>query len=205
MRLDSLNKNCEGGKRNGKNSLACGIFVLSVEFSVSPLLCRVSFYLLNLTVSFVREHQQQRAVHFALSLTKVLSHNRFTQFFCQVCKTLLSLSSCAALLLSLSHYRSLWPVRAFLSACAFFAFSPSCGDELLLFSLSLLGGSLNCGAFVLLFSSITVSFAALRLFCCFAFCLAFASAAALAWPCCCCRCAATAALLYFAIRTRISL
>lgn len=75
LRLDSLNK----------NSLAFGIFVLSADFSVSPLLCRVSFYLLNLTVSFVREYQQQRAVHFALpmspSLKKALSHNRFTQFF----------------------------------------------------------------------------------------------------------------------------
>lgn len=73
------------GKRNGKNSLAFGIFVLSADFSVSPLLCRVSFYLLNLTVSFVREYQQQRAVHFALpislSFRKALSHNRFTQFF----------------------------------------------------------------------------------------------------------------------------
>lgn len=184
------------GKRNGKNSLAFGIFVLSADFSVSPLLCRVSFYLLNLTVSFVREYQQQRALHFALSLSKkrsliTVSHS----FFCQVCKILLSLSAlvlrccslCIALFGLFAHFylRSLslrFRRRAAMSCCC-------C-------SLTIWGAlSLNCGAFVLLFSSITVSFAALRLFCCFAFCLAFASAAALAWPCCCCCCAAPLLLL----------
>lgn len=133
------------GKRNGKNSLAFGIFVLSADFSVSPLLCRVSFYLLNLTVSFVREYQQQRALHFALSLSKkrsliTVSHSFFSR---GLQDSVITLGSCAALLLSLSLHRSLWPVRAFLSAFAFFAFSPSCGDELLLLLSHYLGGSLS--------------------------------------------------------------
>lgn len=106
------------GKRNGKNSLAFGIFVLSVDFSVSPLLCRVSFYFLNLTVSFVREYQQQRAVHFALPLSlsyrKALSHNRFTQFFFARFARLLSLSALALRCYSLSASLSLACSRIFI-------------------------------------------------------------------------------------------
>lgn len=171
----------------------CRLFCLSLALSRFVLFAQFNRFVC------ARIPTAARTSFCALSLKKALSHNRFTQFFfCQVCKILLSPSAlalrccslCIALFGLFAHFylRSLslrFRRRAAMSCCC-------C-------SLTIWGAlSLNCGAFVLLFSSITVSFAALRLFCCFAFCLAFASAAALAWPCCCCRCAAPLLLLVLA-------
>lgn len=129
--------------------------------------------------------------------------------FRSLCTALLSLSALVLRTVALSL--SLRPGRAFLSTCAFFAFSPSCGNELLLL-LSRHWGSLTLSLswlrrlrFVVFFHNRFICRIAVILlfrflfgfcFCCRCCCWLGHVVVAAALRYCC--------LLHFAIRTRIS-
>lgn len=131
--------------------------------------------LLNLTVSCARSSKAS-----SLSHTLSLSNNRFTQFCAWLRCVSLRVDSFRTLALHIC-YQSYFTLRRFCLGPRTFI----CVRFLLRFRSGSRSHSLSdsrcccvgCGAYVLLFSSITVSFAALRLFCCFAFCFGF---------CCCC-------------------
>lgn len=140
LRLDSLKKNVRR-KRNGKNSLAFGIFVLSVDFYVSVAVALPRFVLFAHFNRFVLCANSNSSAQFVRTLTHSLSqqrshitvsHSFFLPCFgrsAQLCYHSRLLYCAPLRCCSLSLSLSLWHGRAFLSACAFFAFSPSCGNE----------------------------------------------------------------------------